>query len=248
MDQISPDLKIIFSEMSRMRKAFVNLKIEHATLFKQSEKQKLQLDKSKNRCQKLMDLFTAKYKSIMESNSDLNSELNYLRQVVEDLQTQLTNQTSELKSKENLFTNLEEEMEILGAKFDLQADNHKKDIENIFNRNRIEKNREIAQYQVKLDSANAEIEKLKEQLNQEIELKNKSRKSYSNHPALSDNENDTPQKKFLVKKRKSLDNRWPKLNITTIKGEESLKTPDQPLKRKKLFLLDNDTIVDLETP
>lgn len=78
------------------------MKIEHATLFKQSEKQKLQLDKSKNRCQKLMDLFTAKYKSIMESNSDLNSELNYLRQVVEDLQTQLTNQTSELKSKENL--------------------------------------------------------------------------------------------------------------------------------------------------
>lgn len=48
-------------------------------------------------------------------------------------------------------------MEILGAKFDLQADNHKKDIENIFNRNRIEKNREIAQYQVKLDSANAEV-------------------------------------------------------------------------------------------
>lgn len=80
----------------------MDLKFQHASLFKQSEKQKQQLDKSKTRCQKLIDLFTVKYKSMMESNAELKSELKYLRQVVEDLQTQLSNQTSELKNKENL--------------------------------------------------------------------------------------------------------------------------------------------------
>lgn len=80
----------------------MNLKIEHSALFKQSEKQKVQLEKSKNRCQKLMDLFTAKYKIMMENSSCLNSELKYLRQVTEDLQSQLTSQTTELQNKENL--------------------------------------------------------------------------------------------------------------------------------------------------
>ncbi|XP_051157840.1 uncharacterized protein LOC127279490 [Leptopilina boulardi] len=251
MDEFSPDLKTIFNEMSKLRKAFVNLKIEHSALFKQSEKQKVQLEKSKNRCQKLMDLFTAKYKIMMENSSCLNSELKYLRQVTEDLQSQLTSQTTELQNKENLFANLEEEMEILRSRFDLQTDEHKKNIETILDRNRIEKNREISQYQEKLDLANAEILKLKERLNYEIEAKNKTRRSSTNyHPALSDDcENDTPIKgKYSIKKRKSMDNRWPKLNITSTKAEETPLTPEQPIKRKKLFLLDNDTIVDLETP
>lgn len=48
-------------------------------------------------------------------------------------------------------------MEILRSRFDLQTDEHKKNIETILDRNRIEKNREISQYQEKLDLANAEV-------------------------------------------------------------------------------------------
>lgn len=40
---------------------------------------------------------------------------------------------------------------------ELQAEDHKKSIVTILDRNRIEKNREIAQYQAKLDSANDEV-------------------------------------------------------------------------------------------
>lgn len=42
--------------------------------------------------------------------------------------------------------------------------------------------------------------------------------------------------------------RWPKLDITSSKIDETPKTPEQPMKKKKLFLLDNDTIIDLEKP
>lgn len=52
---------------------------------------------------------------------------------------------------------LEDELEIVRSQIDLQANEHQKQIETIQERNRIERNREVSQYQTKLDAANAEV-------------------------------------------------------------------------------------------
>ena len=66
------------------------------------EKQKQDLNKSRNHSKKLMQLIKEKYRSILESKVAMKSEINHLRTVVNDLQLETENQAKELKSKDEL--------------------------------------------------------------------------------------------------------------------------------------------------
>ncbi|XP_033209010.1 lebercilin-like [Belonocnema kinseyi] len=246
MTEFSSDLKDMLNEMSELRKALILLKSYNEALEKLIEKQKQALNRSRTHSKKLMELITEKYRSVFESKAVMKDEITHLRTVVNDLQLEVENQTKDLKTKDELFSKLEDELEILRSQIDLQVDEHQKQIEAIQERNRIERSREVSQYQTKLDAANAEIEKLKERIEHRTESQNKIHHSF-NHPAWSDGESSNKKGKDSVKRKKKPDIRWPNLNITTsVKAEHLTQTAENSTKKKKLFLLDNDNITDLK--
>ncbi|XP_043269631.1 uncharacterized protein MCAP_0864-like [Venturia canescens] len=249
MEQVGlcPELQSIIDRFVNFRIEYTTLKAHHRAQEELIKLQKTEVDQMNVQVAKLSTTFIEWQKSCNIKLRNLETENQRLQKIIDNLKDQdggaLAHQAR--RQNETKISSLEEQLKKLQSQIDEENKQHREEIETI-NKNHEE---EISMYKKKLDHCysieqrqNKEISLYKKKEIEEKKELQSIRSQINNettHPALESNAKDNQKRKKLGSFK------WPQLDIDLRKDIANNQQSASRSKKKKLYNVDSETIVDL---